>query len=124
MPIRARSLSWDANAERLYATTEQALLVSMDDGMTFTAAADGAPLLVLIASSPANVSTDGLLVGVDVDGSVHTSHDGVTWTSTGSAPPLTDALAVGSDGSIVVAGIEGVRRSDDRGATWTVMAEF
>ena len=123
MPIGARSLSWDANAERLYATTEQGLLVSTDDGMTFTAA-DSAPLLVLIASSPADVSTEAFLVGVDVDGYVHSSPDGVTWTSIGLAPPLTDALAVGNDGSIVVAGIEGVHRSEDRGATWTMMAEF
>ncbi len=123
MPIGARSLSWDANAESLYATTEQGLLVSTDDGMTFTAA-DGAPLLVLIASSPADVSTEAFLVGIDVDGYVHTSPDGVTWTSIGLAPALTDALAVGNDGSIVVAGIEGVHRSEDRGATWTMMAEF
>jgi hypothetical protein len=123
LPIGARSLSWDANAERLYATTEQGLLVSTDDGMTFTAA-DGAPLLVLIASSPADVTTEAFLAGVDVDGYVLTSPDGVTWTSTGLAPPLTDAVAVGNDGSIVVAGIEGVHRSDDRGATWTMMAEF
>jgi hypothetical protein len=123
MPIGARSLSWDANAESLYATTEQGLLVSTDDGMTFTAT-DSAPLLVLIASSPADVSTEAFLVGIDVDGYVHTSPDGVTWTPLGLAPPLTDALAVGNDGSIVVAGIEGVHRSEDRGATWTMMAEF
>lgn len=123
VPIGARSLSWDANAESLYATTEQGLLVSTDDGMTFTAA-EGAPLLVLIASSPADVSTEAFLVGTDVDGYVHTSPDGVTWTSIGLAPALTDALAVGNDGSIVVAGIEGVHRSEDRGATWTMMAEF
>jgi hypothetical protein len=123
MPIGARSLSWDANAERLYATTEQGLLVSTDDGMTFTAA-DSAPLLVLIASSPADVSTGPFLVGIDVDGYVHTSPDGVTWTSVGLAPPLTDAVTVASNGSIVVAGIEGVRKSEDGGATWTLMAEF
>jgi hypothetical protein len=123
MPIGARSLSWDANAEKLYATTEQGLLASTDDGMTFTAV-DGAPLLVLLASSPAAVSTEAFLVGVDIDGYVHTSPDGVTWTSIGLAPPLTDALAVGNDGSIVVAGIEGVHRSEDRGATWMMMAEF
>jgi len=123
VPIGARSLSWDSNAERLYATTEQGLLVSADDGMTFTDV-DEAPLLVLIASSPADVSTEAFLVGTDVDGYVYTSPDGVTWTSIGLAPPLSDALAVGSDGSIVVAGIEGVHRSEDRGATWTVIAEF
>ena len=123
VPIGARSLSWDSNAERLYATTEQGLLISTDDGMTFTAA-DGAPLLVLIASSPADVSTEAFLVGTDVDGYVYTSPDGVTWTSIGLAPPLSDALAVGSDGSIVVAGIEGLHRSEDRGATWAVIAEF
>jgi hypothetical protein len=123
LPIGARSLSWDANAARLYATTEQGLLVSTDDGMTFTAT-DGAPLLVLIASSPPDVSTKAFLVGIDVDGYVHISPDGVAWPSIGLAPPLTDALAVGNDGSIVVAGIEGVHRSDDRGATWTFRTEF
>lgn len=123
VPIGARSLSWDPNAERLYATTEQGLLVSADDGMTFTDV-DEAPLLVLIASSPADALTEAFHVGTGVDGYVHTSPDGVTWTSIGLAPPLSDALAVGSDGSIVVAGIEGVHRSEDRGATWTVIAEF
>lgn len=86
LPIGARSLSWDSNAESLYATTEQGLLVSTDDGMTFTAA-DSAPLLVLISSSPADASTEAFLVGIDVDGYVHTSPDGVTWTSIGLAPP-------------------------------------
>jgi hypothetical protein len=121
--IGARSLSWDTAAEALYATTEQGLLVSADDGMTFTPV-DEAPLLVLIASSPEDASTEAFLVGVDVDGYLHTSVEGVTWKSSGLAPPLTDALAVGSGGSIVVAGIEGVHRSDDRGATWAVIAEF
>jgi len=32
VPIGARSLSWDSNAERLYATTERGLLISTDDG--------------------------------------------------------------------------------------------
>jgi len=121
--IGARSLSWDTTAEALYATTEQGLLVSRDDGMTF-ALVEGAPLLVLIASSPENASTDAFFVGVDVDGYVHTSTDGVTWASIGLAPPLTDALSVGGDGAIVSAGISGVSRSDDRGATWDVIAEF
>ena len=121
--IGARSLSWDTAAEALYATTEQGMLVSRDDGMTFTPV-DEAPLLVLVASSPEDESTDPFLVGVDVDGYVHTSTDGVTWTSIGLAPPLTDALAVGSDGAIVSAGISGVSRSEDRGATWDLIAGF
>jgi hypothetical protein len=121
--IGARSLSWDTAAEALYATTEQGLLVSRDDGMTFTPVNE-APLLVLIASSPEDASTDAFLVGVDVDGYIHTSTDGVTWTSIGLAPPLTDALSVGSDGAIVSGGISGVSRSDDGGATWNVIAEF
>ena len=121
--IGARSLSWDTSAEALFATTEQGLLVSRDDGMTFTPVNE-APLLVLIASSPEDASTDAFLVGVDVDGYIHTSTDGVTWTSIGLAPPLTEAISVGSGGSIVTAGISGVHRSDDRGATWDVLSEF
>lgn len=121
--ISARTVSWDASAEMLYATTEQSLLVSKDDGMTFTPV-DEAPLLVLIASSPTDSSTEAFMVGVDVDGYVHTSTDGLTWTSSGLAPPLTEAISVGSGGSIVAAGISGVHRSDDRGATWAVIAEF
>lgn len=123
MPIGARSLSWDARAERLYATTEQGLQVSIDDGATF-APVSAAPPLLLIASSPTGTSSDAFLAGLDIEGVVHTSTDGSTWISAGLAPPGTEALSVGRGGALVVAGIDGVQRSDDRGVTWTVIAEF
>ncbi len=119
----ARSLSWDAQAERLYATTEQGPQVSADDGATFSVV-DGAPLLVLIASSQGGTSSEVFLAGIDVAGVVHTSADGVSWSAAGSAPAGTEAFAVGSGGSLVAAGVDGVYRSDDRGATWSVIAEF
>ncbi len=119
----ARSLSWDARVEQLYATTEQGLQVSVDDGATF-ALIDGAPLLLVIASSSARTTSETFLAGVDVVGVVHTSTDGATWIPAGSAPAGTEALSVGRGGSLVAAGIDGVHRSDDRGATWTVIAEF
>ncbi len=121
--IGARSLSWDARAERLYATTEQGLQVSIDDGATF-APVSAAPPLLLIASSPTGTSSDAFLAGLDIEGVVHTSTDGSTWISAGLAPPGTEALSVGRGGALVVAGIDGVQRSDDRGVTWTVIAEF
>jgi hypothetical protein len=120
--IAARSLSWDTTGERLYATTEQGLQVSVDDGASF-ALVDGAPPLLLIASAPAG-STDQLLVGIDIAGAVHTSVDGATWIPTGAVPAGTEALSVGQSGSFVVAGLDGVHRSDDRGATWTLIVEF
>lgn len=121
--LGARSLSWDARAEQLYATTEQGLQVSSDDGATFALVED-APLFVLIASSPAGSSPDAFLAGVDVEGMVHTSTDGAMWISGGIAPAGTEAVAVGRGGALVAAGIDGLHRSDDRGATWTVIAEF
>lgn len=120
--ISARSLSWDVDAQRLFATTEQGLQVSTDGGETFTLV-KGAPLLLLISSASAG-SPDAYLAGVDVEGYVHTSTDGVTWNSGGLAPALTAAVSVGSEGSLVAAGIQGVYRSTDRGATWVVIVEF
>ncbi len=121
--IGGRSVSWDGEAERLYATTEQGLQVSTDDGATFTEV-DAAPFLFLIASSPVGTSSEPFLAGVDIEGYVHTSTDGETWVSGGLAPALTEAVSVGSTGSLVAAGVDGVHRSDDRGASWTVIAQF
>jgi len=120
--VAARALSWDARAERLYATTEQGLQVSTDDGVSFTLI-EGAPALVLIASSPTG-SSSAVLVGVDLEGTVQSSVDGVVWTASGPAPAGTEAISVGRSGTIVAAGVEGVQRSDDAGATWEVVAEF
>lgn len=66
----------------LYATTEQGLMVSSDDGTRFTPV-DEAPLVGLIASSPIDTSTEAFIAEVDVDGYVHTCTDGLTWTSSG-----------------------------------------
>lgn len=120
--IAARTLSWDARAEQLFASTEGGLVVSTDDGATF-APVDGAPALLLVASSPTG-STNPLLAGIDVDGVVHTSPDGVTWTAVGTAPAAADALSVSSRGVLVTAGVDGVQRSDDGGATWEPVVDF
>ncbi|WAB80455.1 hypothetical protein OVN18_07680 [Microcella daejeonensis] len=120
--IAARALSWDARAEQLFATTEQGLQVSTDDGKTF-ALVDGAPSLLLVASSPTGTA-EPLLAGIDVDGVVHTSPDGITWTAVGAAPSGADALSVSSRGVLVTAGVEGVQRSDDGGATWNSVTDF
>ena len=120
--VAARTLSWDSRAESLYATTEQGLLVSVDDGASF-APVEGAPALLMVASSPTG-SNPTVLVGVDVEGIVHTSADGVEWTASGSAPAGTEAMSVGLSGAILAASVEGVQRSDDGGATWEVVAEF
>ncbi len=121
--LGARSVSWDADAERLFATTEQGLQVSIDDGATFTLV-DSAPVLLLISAPPPSTPTGGLLMGLDLDGRVHLSADGETWTPAGLAPPGTEAIAVGRRGTLVAAGLDGVHRSDDRGATWSIVAEF
>lgn len=121
--LAARSVSWDTDAERLFATTEQGLQVSIDDGATFTRV-DSAPVLLLISAASTGTPTDGLLMGLNLDGRVHLSVDGETWTPAGLAPPGTEAIAVGSRGTLVAAGLDGIHRSDDQGSTWSIVAEF
>lgn len=120
--LAARTLSWDARAEQLFATTEEGLLVSTDDGATFSPV-EGAPALLLISSSP-TVATAPFLAGIDVNGVVHTSPDGATWTAVGTAPAGAEALSVSRNGALVVAGLAGVHRSDDGGTTWVSVVEF
>lgn len=120
--LAARSLSWDARAEQLFATTEEGLLVSVDDGATFSPV-EGAPALVLLASSPTGAS-EPFLAGIDVSGVVQTSPDGLTWTAVGTAPPGADAMSVSRNGALVVAGVEGVQRSDDGGSRWEPVVDF
>ena len=120
--IAARTLSWDARAEQLFATTEDGLVVSTDDGATFTPV-DGAPALLLVASSPTG-SASPTLAGIDVNGVVYTSPDGMTWTAVGTAPAGADALSISSRGTLVAAGVDGVQRSEDGGMTWELVVEF
>lgn len=120
--LAARNLSWDARAEQLFATTEEGLHVSTDDGASFTPV-EGAPALLLIAASPTGTA-EQLLAGIDVNGVVHTSPDGAAWTAVGTAPSGADALSVSRNGAIVVAGVAGVQRSDDGGTTWGSVVDF
>lgn len=120
--IEARSLAWNADATQLFATTANGLMVSRDRGQSFEPAAD-APYLMLLAASPPEASSF-TMVGVDVDGVLHRTEDGVTWQTVGALPMVADAVSVGATGAIVIADTSQVMHSVDNGATWNLIVEL
>ncbi|MCM3658240.1 hypothetical protein M3147_13380 [Agromyces mediolanus] len=117
--IEARDLAADpGNPDRLYATTEQGLMVSDDAGATFSRV-DGAPPLYLVT-----VASDGTgVIGVDTEGIIWTS-DGASWSKRGTTVGVPEALAfAGGDGVhwLLLADDRGVVATDDFGETVTVL---
>lgn len=120
--LQARSLAWNADATALFATTADGLQVSTDNGSGFTVV-DGAPALVLLASSPVG-SAEWRIAGIDVDGVLHLSADGRTWTAHGDVPFLPEAIGVGTAGAVVIADSAQIVRSVDEGASWVQIVAF
>lgn len=120
--IEARSLAWNADATQLFATTPNGLVVSGDRGQSFEPATD-APYLVLLAASPPGASSF-TMVGIDVDGVLHRTEDGVTWQTVGTLPMVADAVSVGATGAIVIADTSQVMHSVDNGTTWNLIVEL
>lgn len=121
--IEPRSLAWNADASELFATTANGLVVSRDRGQSFEPAAADAPYLVLLAASPPEASSFAM-VGIDVDGVLHRTEDGVTWETVGALPMVADAVSVGATGAIVIADTSQVMHSVDNGTTWNLIAEL
>ncbi|TFD50350.1 hypothetical protein E3T43_18240 [Cryobacterium sp. Hh7] len=121
--LALRDLSADpSQAERLYATTAEGVMLSTDVGRTFSAMS-GAPVLLLLDTVDANAG--GGLVGLDPSGAVWRL-DAETWTQTGTTGRAPEAFAVvgGSSPWILVADVTGIAASDDFGKTWTALVSL
>ena len=118
--VVARDITFDENTGTLYATLENGVAASSDDGATFVIV--DAPALYLIEALN---DGSGRLVGVDVDGAVWLKTPEDAWRETGAVAGMVEALTY-SDGSgplLVVADTRGVSTSLDFGASWeTVIA--
>ena len=118
--LALRDLSADpSQAERLYATTSEGVMLSTDTGRTFSALA-GAPTLLLL-----DTVEGGGLVGLDPSGGVW-RQDAETWTQTGTTEGVPEAFTVvdGSSPWILVADSTGIIASDDYGDTWTALVSL
>ncbi|MBX9717285.1 MAG: hypothetical protein K2X36_00380 [Microbacteriaceae bacterium] len=120
--IAARDLAVDPSAEFLIATTESGPQLSTDLGITWTVD-DEAPLLFLVESGR-DSSGAATMVGVDVEGSLYSSGDGLSWTSRGMLPFLPDAIGVGSNGTIAIVSTQLAMVSRDGGLTWSQVANL
>jgi len=117
-----RDLTADPASGTVYATTEQGLAVSDDDGATFEVDPD-APVMYLIdwVDGP---SADGL-VGIDLDGTVWTRIGAEDWQERGSVSGDAEAMAYSPvpQPVLLVADARGIVTSDDFGATWQAVVE-
>ncbi|MEO7348274.1 MAG: hypothetical protein ABIW32_00160 [Terrimesophilobacter sp.] len=103
-----------AVGEELYATTPDGLVVSTDNGTSFTVDSS-APALFLVTADQT-----GKLAGVDVDGKVWVRDLVGAWVAGGTLTAAPEAFA--TDGKrIFIADEKGISFSEDRGATWTVL---
>jgi len=118
--IQANALVADPNTpDRLFAATPDGMMVSEDDGQSFSALAD-TPLLYLLAAVR---NVPDALVGVDVEGAVWVRDaEAGTWSERGLVEGTAYALAVGSDGErIALIDDRGLVESFDGGESWTVL---
>ncbi|MGV3714042.1 F510_1955 family glycosylhydrolase [Pseudolysinimonas sp.] len=103
-----------AVGDRLYATTAEGLVVSTDDGATFTLDPSAPALFVIAADS------DATLAGTDTSGTLWTQAAGQEWVSGGTTTGTPQAFAV--DGRrIYVADDRGIAVTENAGATWTIL---
>lgn len=110
-------LAADPSSERLFGTTGDGRLVESEDGgRTFEPVAY-APSLVLI-----DVNTDGDLVGVGTDGTLHTWSSSEGWQQRdGAADEGLQAITAGADGVVWMVDGRGLVRSEDGGDTFEEM---
>jgi hypothetical protein len=102
-----------ATSSGLYATTENGLALSVDNGDTFTVDA-AAPTLYVISADPA---TDGL-VGIDVAGDLWATDRQGEWHKGGAVTGTPQALTA-NNGGLYIADDRGITFTDTLGATWT-----
>ncbi len=103
-----------AVGQKVYATTRDGLAVSDDGGASFRVD-PSAPGLYLLAGDQ-----EGQLVGIDTSGILWSQGGDGTWKKGGAVTGVPQALAVDGDG-IYVADKRGIVRTEDVGATWTVL---
>jgi hypothetical protein len=120
--IAARDIAVGVDGASLIATTESGLQGSDDRGETWNPIA-GTPLLVLIESG-FDREGNAALFGVDVEGVLHSSADGIEWMPTGALPFAPEAFGVSEGGTIVIVSTERAMRSIDGGATWIDIANM
>lgn len=121
-PLAARDVAVDPSGLRVIATTEIGPQLSDDGGRTWSVI-EGAPLLVLVSSGFAE---DGLprMVGVDVDGVLHASPDGLAWLALGALPFTPEGLGVGERGTIAIVSTQRAMASRDGGETWSSISDL
>ncbi len=103
---------------RLVATTESGPQLSEDGGADFEVLA-GAPLLVRV-----DFTSQGRLVGLDPDGTVHVSDDLTQWTTADTVEGEVQAMTVAPDGDVWVATEEGLQRGDQDGTGFSSVVEW
>lgn len=117
-----RSLAWAPDGATLLGTTADGLVASSDSGATFDLV-PGAPRLVLVANNEADAELQRV-AGIDTDGVVHVSADGVTWTATSESPILPEAIAVTESGRVAVVDTKLALVSDADGRNWQSLFRY
>lgn len=103
-----------AVGDLLYATTADGLVVSADNGATFTVDT-AAPALFVIAADH-----NGAIAGIDVAGIVWTRQSDDSWVSGGAVTGAPHAFAINGS-RFYVADDRGIAYTDDAGVTWVVL---
>lgn len=122
IPIAALDIAVVPESDGLVVTTESGPQLSLDRGASWQLI-EGAPLLVLVESG-ADITGASIVVGVDVDGVLHSSRDGREWKKLADVPMLPAAFGVGAQGTIVLATTTAAVASRDGGLTWSTIADL
>jgi hypothetical protein len=111
------------NPMQILATTADALVESLDGGISFTPTATQPPArLVLIDNAPrTGGGGEATFAGIDATGTVWTA-DASGWTRAGSLDAAPEAFAVAGVDRYLAATASGVHTSEDGGRTWTRVA--
>ncbi|QWC84592.1 hypothetical protein KLP28_13595 [Nocardioidaceae bacterium] len=108
-------LAVDTTSQDVWGTTDRGQLVRSGDGGRSFAEVPDAPQLVLI-----DVAPDGTVVGIGMDGRLHTTTGAGEWTvRDGAADRGLQAFTAGPDGAVWLLDSRGLVRSDDLGDTFT-----